>query len=332
MVWLVVYFLSFVSAISSSKLKWAFTFGLILSSVTDIYSINILNVNITAFGFFIIAISLINFDFLVKEIHSFYSEIKNNSYIKSLLIINTINILFLLIFQEEFDYIKLYLKIYIVIIEAFILYLVAIRNIRSRQIIMEQFVICSLVVNLAIILFQKFGPHFYYEAISYTYGINEIRESGVGRPYGFSREPAHMVVIELLTLTIAHHLKKIYFLFAIAVWVLISILSETRSIVMVMIPLYFYFLFASEEKFLRKIRIVLAMIVILWFYYSINERFSSSINLLSDESTFIRYGLLISSIWQYINDIFLIYPYGSLVKNYCNNHTLILDILNSICD
>jgi hypothetical protein len=62
-----------------------------------------------------------------------------------------------------------------------------------------------------------------------------------------------------------------------------------------------------------------------------SDRFYSSFNFNSDESTSIRYGLLFASLLAYYENFNYFFPIGTVVVSYCEGNNLNIDIYTVIC-
>jgi hypothetical protein len=187
--------------------------------------------------------------------------------------------------------------------------------------------------NLAVILFQVYGYQWSLPVHSTTYGLEEIRLSGDGsRAYGLSREPAHLVVLQMACLFACINMKFFFKAMITALWVCIAFLTDARSLMLGILILLISFAIFERNKLSVK-HIVTILIALCGGYLLVNnERFHSILSITSDESTMIRYGLILSNFYSYIINPFSFFGLNNGVNLFCNSSEDILDLSTFICN
>ncbi len=332
-IWVLIFAIIIFCIILNKRCEWALPVALAVSSAADVYGIPIGNTRFSAFSVYIFISSI----FIAPKFLNLASGLLIEALISPLsrlLIIFGCATFFINLFISVDYFINLQLgKFLVFFFQAFIIFFLYLDSQNSIESYFKKLLISILFINLAIIAFQKFGPHIYFHAASTTYAINEIRESGwgFGRPYGLSREPAHLVLVELLSLTIAANISFFAIFITFLTWFFIANWSETRSIFLVAVIFSFYYICFFNKYHYGKyiyfgIAIPLMILIVL-----MDSRLSTVMNFLSDESTLIRYGTLLAIAYHGLAEPFLPVSYGGQLLAFCSSDLSLFRPFENIC-
>lgn len=188
---------------------------------------------------------------------------------------------------------------------------------------------------LLVCVLEMYGPEINILANSTTYQIHEIRTWGIGnRPTGLTREPSHLIVILLASfLCFSHQVLRKDLAYIAIIWLFIAFLSMTRSLMLSIIVFYLldYMSLINKRSGVVLFNYFLAFIIMIIGASFFSDRFYSSFNFSSDESTTIRYGLLFASLLSYYDNFNNFFPIGTVVGSYCEGYNINIHIYAAIC-
>ena len=274
------------------------------------------------FGIFINDITVIPFSFfvLVQLLILIYSGFSLEKYVKlflnngfNIFILSIISITALVVLLSYFIYkdtnFFLFIRPIILFFQWFVIFSFYLKFIYKQDDLRRDllFICFSLIIfTLLVVLYQSYGFQWFMPVNSSTYQLSEIREFGQAmRPAALTREPAHLTVVALTTLSAIYALnvKMRTIAILLVMIILVGYFSDTRSIILIsLISFVYFYLFLSDLKIVNKL--ILSILIISLFYFSLLyiSRLDGIFNINTDESTFTRYGLIIASIYYYLNN------------------------------
>lgn len=316
-IWWFLYLIAAISPllIRRNRLLYLFTIGAV--STSDAYGIYFLGATYTPFSIFTI-VSLIC---LIKNNKIKYSDViayLNNRFLLCTVYLVVVNIIVGFIYDGN-NYL-LYIRPLILIIQWLIIWLYYISNKDkfSKKENDISFICLTITIYTAvIIIYQQYGFQFDLVRQSTTYEISDVITFGGGitRPLGLTREPAHLSIVAILVTGMAFYLKRFEYKL-LCLWIIIGLISETRSIVIFsIISPIIYLIFKINKNNLVKLIIIVGIIS---FYLIKTDRGISALEVTSDMSTQIRYGSIIASLNYYINNFYQFLPVGKSTILFCD--------------
>lgn len=336
--WYLIIIIASFSPFLVKKFPSLYLITLAIAVSSDINGINVNNKIFTGFSFFVLSHILILITSLKYKFNEFKYYIKNqckeNAYkwlIFSLLISLIVG-LYEHIFWKDIN-ILLIIKPFIMVIQSLIIGYFITKNILLTNKRIIQIALYISLFNLAIIVYQAYGPIWILPATSTTYGINEIRIFGDGsRPYGLSREPAHLIILEMLCLiSCINCSRNIYMILIAIIWGIIGIISDTRVLLLGIILFCTTYILLIDKNKIIKISSIITLSILTIILINVNERFESILSINADESTFIRYGSILSILYYYLLNFNNFFGLNNGLILLCENHDNIINLNQSIC-
>lgn len=342
LLWIILYFFAFISALCYKKYPNFFIISGAIISTADMYGVRLFeDLTFTPFSLFAFIISIIFVINLRFYFLNFIKILSNNLFYY--FIIGWILLLFITFFSEliltdnNTPFSLVFRPLLVSMQWFFITVLYIIQSERCNNNIKRSFInLCYFVsfFTLFVVIYQLYGFDWVLPYSSSTYDFyGEMIFGGATRPNGLSREPAHLIVPCMAILSYLYKIRRYLDFFIIFIlWILIGFYTETRSIQLLSILFVtLLILFDAKIRILNKFYLIIIILLAATIYSAINERFISSFNIYSDESTSIRYSLLISSAYSFISDLSHFNGLASSSSNFCTSSYEFLEIENFLC-
>lgn len=158
---------------------------------------------------------------------------------------------------------------------------------------------------LAYSFFEVYGPKVDFHTYSTVYDFDSIRAYGgrYGRSLGPSREPSHLLLIEIVTIILGFKFgRRREIIYIILAWFLIAQFTYSRALFGGLLLTTVFMIISNVYGFKKYLAILLTLVPLISLFALgvLNDRFSSGFAFEADVSTLTRYGTLYLVIKQYV--------------------------------